>query len=126
VWPAPFHRQRAVVDQARLVAVAVAGGVPVLLRHQRQRQLHTDRLGRNHTLYYGLTGFDNTDGGVNIGNLSVLVARSIDLGDHWQTAVAQLSRGKVAPDTVTARATSDHAVDTSGKEDVVYVTWRAE
>ena len=82
--------------------------------------------GRNHTLYYGLTGYDDTDGGVNNGNLSVLVARSTDLGDHWQTAVAQLNRGKVAPDTVSARPTSDLAVDTSGKEDVVYVTWRAE
>ena len=37
--------------------------------------------GRHHTLYYGLNGYDDTDGGVNNGNISVLVARSDDLGD---------------------------------------------
>jgi hypothetical protein len=83
--------------------------------------------GRNHTLYYGLSGYDDGDGGVNNGNVSVLLARSGDLGNTWKTTVVRNARGKQTPDTETARPVSDIAVDTrSGKEDVVYVTWRAE
>ncbi len=83
--------------------------------------------GRNHTLYYGLSGYDDGDGGVNNGNVSVLVGRSHDLGDSWETTVVRSNRGKQPPDTETARPVSDLVVDThSGKEDIVYVTWRAE
>ena len=82
--------------------------------------------GRHHTLYYGLNGYDDTDGGVNNGNISVLVARSDDLGDSWKTTVVHNVRGKQPPDTDSARPVSDLAVDTSGKEDVVYVAWRSE
>jgi len=82
--------------------------------------------GRNHTLYMGLSGYDDGDGGVNNGNVSVLLARSDDLGDTWKTTIVRNSRGKVAPETETSRPVSDLAVDTSGKEDVVYITWRAE
>ncbi len=83
--------------------------------------------GRNHTLYYALSGYDDGDGGVNNGNVSVLLGRSDDLGDSWKTTVVRSARGKQPPDTETSRPVSDLAVDThSGKEDVVYVTWRAE
>ena len=83
--------------------------------------------GRHHTLYIGLSGYDDGDGGVNNGNVSVLLGRSDDLGDTWKTTVVRSARGKQAPDTETARPVSDVAVDThSGSEDVVYVTWRAE
>lgn len=83
--------------------------------------------GRHHTLYYALSGYDDGDGGVNNGNVSVLLGRSDDFGDTWKTTVVRSARGKQAPDTETSRPVSDLAVDThSGKEDVVYVTWRAE
>jgi hypothetical protein len=82
--------------------------------------------GRHHTLYYGLNGYDDGDGGVNNGNISVLVARSDDLGDSWTTTVAYNARGRQAPDTDSARPVSDLAVDTSGKSDLVYVAWRSE
>ena len=83
--------------------------------------------GRHHTLYYGLSGYDDSDGGVNNGNISVLVGRSHDLGDTWQTTVVRNNRGKQPPDTETARPVSDLVVDShSGKEDIVYVGWRSE
>jgi hypothetical protein len=82
--------------------------------------------GRNHTLYYGLNGYDDTDGGVNNGNISVLVARSDDMGDSWKTTVVHNTRPLQPPNTDSARPVSDLAVDTSGKEDVVYVAWRSE
>jgi len=83
--------------------------------------------GRHHALYFGLSGYDDGDGGVNNGNISVLLARSDDLGDTWRTTVVRNARGKQPPDTETARPVSDVAVDThSGAEDVVYVSWRAE
>lgn len=83
--------------------------------------------GRHHTLYMGLSGYDDGDGGVNNGNVSVLLGRSQDFGDTWTTTVVRSARGKQAPDTETARPVSDVVVDThSGSEDVVYITWRAE
>lgn len=83
--------------------------------------------GRNHTLYMGLSGYDDGDGGVNNGNISVLLGRSDDFGDTWKTTVVRNARGKQPPDTETSRPVSDLAVDAhSGKEDVVYLTWRAE
>jgi hypothetical protein len=82
--------------------------------------------GRNHTLYYALNGYDDGDGGVNNGNISILVARSDDLGDSWSTTVVYNTRGRLAPDTDAARPVSDLAVDTSGESDLVYVAWRSE
>lgn len=83
--------------------------------------------GRNHRLYYGLSGYDDGDGGVNNGNISVLVGRSDDLGDTWHTTVVRNARGKQPPETETARPVSDLAVDShSGPDDIVYVAWRAE
>lgn len=82
--------------------------------------------GRHHTLYYGLSGFDDGDGGQNTGNISVLVGRSTDLGNTWATTVVRNARGKTGPDAETSRPVSDLAVDTSGPEDIVYVAWRAD
>src|SRR5262249_3025012 len=77
--------------------------------------------------YYALSGYDDGDGGVNNGNVSVLVAKSTDLGDHWTTTAARSARGKVAPDTETSRPVSDLAVDShSGPEDIGYVAFRSE
>ena len=81
--------------------------------------------GRNGTLYYGLVGWDVNDGGDARGNLSVVVARSTNLGTSWDTTVARDNRNKTAADTETDRPVSGIAVDSkTGKDDVVYVTWR--
>ncbi len=81
--------------------------------------------GRNGTLYYALVGWDVNDGGDARGNLSVLVARSTNLGTSWDTTVARDNRPRTGADTETDRPVSGLAVDsTTGKEDIVYVTWR--
>jgi hypothetical protein len=82
--------------------------------------------GRHHTLYYALSGFDDGDGGQNAGNISVLLAKSTDLGNTWTTTVVRNARGKSGPEAETSRPVSDLAVDTSGPQDIVYVAWRAD
>jgi hypothetical protein len=78
--------------------------------------------GRNHTLYYGLVGWDTTDGGSS-GNMSVLLARSTNLGDTWSTTVVADARGKQPIEG--NRPVSSIAVDTKhGSQDIVYVSWR--
>jgi hypothetical protein len=88
--------------------------------------------GRDGTLYYALSGYDNNDltpadahGGV-YGNISVLLARSNDLGENWTTEVVRSTRGTT--DNTKAennRPVTGLAVDTqSGDQDIVYVGWR--
>jgi photosystem II stability/assembly factor-like uncharacterized protein len=78
--------------------------------------------GRNHTLYYGLVGWDTSDGGAS-GNMSVIVARSTNLGDSWSTTIVANARGKQP--TEGNRPVSSIAVDTKhGSQDIVYVAWR--
>ena len=80
--------------------------------------------GRDGTLYYGLTGWDVQDGGQGR-NVSILLARSDDLGDTWQTTIVRNARGKQEAD-VERNIITDVVVDTkSGSRDVVYVGWRA-
>ncbi len=81
--------------------------------------------GRNHTLYYGLLGYDQADGGSGRkGNMSVLLARSTDLGNSWRTTVVDNSRGKTGEQTQQDSPVASVAVDTrSGAKDVVYVGW---
>lgn len=80
--------------------------------------------GRDHTLYYGLVGWDTQDGG-NRGNHSVLLARSTDLGDSWTTAIVRDARGKQGQDVENNRPVASIAVDTtSSEDDIVYVSWR--
>ncbi|HWI03615.1 MAG TPA: sialidase family protein [Acidimicrobiales bacterium] len=79
--------------------------------------------GRNSTLYYGLNGWDTQDGGQRA-NISVLVAKSTDLGDSWTTKIVRNARGLTGPQTENNTPVSSIAVDTSGATDVVYVTWR--
>ncbi len=81
--------------------------------------------GRNGTLYYALVGWDVNDGGDARGNLSVVVARSSNLGTSWDSTVARDTRPLTGADTETNRPVSGLAVDsTTGKEDIVYVTYR--
>jgi hypothetical protein len=79
--------------------------------------------GRDSTLYYGLNGWDTQDGGQRA-NISVLVAKSTDLGDSWTTKIVRDARGLTGAATENNTPVSSIAVDTSGARDVVYVTWR--
>ncbi|MGH9121614.1 MAG: sialidase family protein, partial [Acidimicrobiales bacterium] len=78
--------------------------------------------GRDHTLYYALSGFDNADGGENrVSNYSVLLARSTDLGNTWTTSLVTNNRGKTGANVTFDAPVLSVAVDTSGLQDTVYV-----
>jgi hypothetical protein len=81
--------------------------------------------GRNHTLYYGLLGYDQADGGNGrSGNISVLLARSTDLGTSWSTSIVDNSRGKTGDQVQNDSPVASVAVDShSAAQDIVYVGW---
>src|SRR5579884_1532088 len=81
--------------------------------------------GRNNTLYYALLGYDEADGGNGrSGNMSVLLARSTDLGQTFTTTVVDNNRGKTGDNVTQDSPVSTVAVDThSGSQDIVYVGW---
>ncbi|HVL26635.1 MAG TPA: sialidase family protein [Acidimicrobiales bacterium] len=79
--------------------------------------------GRGSTLYYGLNGWDTQDGGQRA-NISVLLAKSTDLGDTWTTTMVRDARGRPEAEYENNTPVSSVAVDTSGPQDVVYVAWR--
>ncbi len=78
--------------------------------------------GRDHVLYYALNGWDAPDGA----NRSILLGRSTDFGESWQTTVVHDARGRTGEEEQPNRPISGLAVDTSGAEDVVYVSWRQQ
>lgn len=82
--------------------------------------------GRNHTLYYGLLGYGEQDGGASrAANMSILLARSTDLGNSWATTVVENARGKSGADVENNEPLASIAVDShSGSQDIVYVSWR--
>ena len=81
--------------------------------------------GRNSTLYYGLIGWDNQDKAVGAGNTSVLLGRSTDLGDSWQTTIVRNNRGKSGNDTESDGPMNGLVVDShSGSQDIVYIAYR--
>ena len=78
--------------------------------------------GRNGTLYMAMGGWDDQDGARNAGGL--LLARSTNLGDTWETVLVYNARGKTGDDAENVRPVHSLAVDrTTGEEDVVYVTF---
>ncbi len=80
--------------------------------------------GRDHTLYYALLGWDTQDGGGGRLNTSVLLARSTDMGDSWQTTIVRNNRDKADQAVENTRPVTGIAVDAkSGSADVVYVSW---
>ncbi|MDP9389438.1 MAG: glycoside hydrolase [Actinomycetota bacterium] len=80
--------------------------------------------GRDRTLYLGMVGWDDQDGGAGR-NLSVILSRSNDGGASWQSTIVRNARGKEGPDTENNRPVSSVVVDTkSGSQDIVYVAWR--
>ncbi len=82
--------------------------------------------GRNSTLYYGLAGWDIQDRAVGSGgNVNILVARSTDLGETWQTAIVRNVRGNEGEKVENNRPVGQIAVDSkSGKDDIVYISWQ--
>ena len=82
--------------------------------------------GRNGTLYYGLGGWDVQDRAVGSGgNVNVLLARSTDLGDTWQSTVVRNVRGAEGEKVENNRPVGQIAVDSkSGSEDIVYISWQ--
>ena len=82
--------------------------------------------GRNSTLYYGLAGWDEQDRAVGSGgNVNILLARSTDLGDTWQTTVVRNVRGAEGEKVENNRPVGSVAVDSkSGSDDIVYISWQ--
>jgi hypothetical protein len=81
--------------------------------------------GRNNNLYYGLVGWDDQDKAVGAGDTSVLLGRSTDLGDSWQTTIVRNNRGKSGTDSESDGPMNGLVVDShSGSADIVYVGYR--
>jgi len=82
--------------------------------------------GRNNTLYYALAGWDIQDRAVGSGgNVNILLARSTDLGDTWQSTIVRNVRGAEGEKVENNRPVGNVAVDSkSGSDDIVYVTWQ--
>jgi hypothetical protein len=73
-------------------------------------------------LYMGLGGWGEEDGARTGG--AVMVARSADLGDSWETTVVRTARGKTGDDAENLRPVQSIAVDRNGgDDDVVYITY---
>lgn len=76
--------------------------------------------GRNGTLYYARQAYGDGEG-PREGKASIMLARTTDLGETWQTTLVENNRGKTGETAPTATGVSGLAVDTSGPRDVVYV-----
>ena len=73
-------------------------------------------------IYMALNGW-GTEEAARTGG-AVMVARSADLGDSWQTVVVRSARGKTGDDVENIRPVQSIAVDArSGGDDTVYVTF---
>ncbi|MGH9122644.1 MAG: sialidase family protein [Acidimicrobiales bacterium] len=81
--------------------------------------------GRNSTLYYALSGYNNADGGdTGHANTSIMLAKSTNLGSSWSTVLVQNNRGLTGTNIAHSAPVASVSVDTSGPQDVVYVAWR--
>ena len=78
--------------------------------------------GRNGTLYMALGGWDDQDGARTGG--AILLGRSRNLGNSWETTIVYNARGKANEAAENVRPVHSLAVDTkSGNDDIVYVTF---
>ena len=78
--------------------------------------------GRDHSLYYALAGWGDEDGGQRF-NKTVLLGKSNDVGDSWDTTIVRNARVLKDQD-VEGNIVSTIAVDTkNGDQDIVYVGW---
>ncbi len=95
---------------------------PFCMRPNRGSPVAHVAFGRDSVLYYALLGWDAQEG--NRGNLSVILARSSDLGESWTTTMVRNVRGRPDNDLEQNGPITGLAVDTkSGAQDVVYVGW---
>lgn len=78
--------------------------------------------GRNSTIYMAMGGWDDQDGARASG--AVVLARSTNLGDSWETATVYNARGKTADAAENPRPAQSLTVDTTtGSDDIVYVSF---
>ncbi|MGI8985115.1 MAG: exo-alpha-sialidase [Acidimicrobiales bacterium] len=78
--------------------------------------------GRNGTLYLGMNAWDDQDGSRRGG--AIVLARSRDFGDTWETTMVYNARGKTGDAEETVRPLHSMAVDTkTGGDDVVYMAF---
>ncbi|HVL07254.1 MAG TPA: sialidase family protein [Acidimicrobiales bacterium] len=78
--------------------------------------------GRNGTVYLAMNAWDDQDGARRGG--AIVVARSRDLGDTWETTMVYNSRGKTGDAEETIRPFHAFTVDTrTGNDDVVFVAF---
>jgi hypothetical protein len=78
--------------------------------------------GRNGTVYLATNAWDDQDGARRGGG--IVVARSRDFGDTWETTLVYNSRGKTGDAEEIIRPFHSFAVDTkTGSDDVVYVSF---
>lgn len=75
--------------------------------------------GRDGTLYYSHAAYGDGEG-PREGKMSVILARTTNLGDSWRTTLVDNNRGKTGVPPTDSSAPG-LAVDTSGTRDVVYV-----
>lgn len=67
------------------------------------------------------------DGGLCPGNVSLLLGRSSDLGNHWDTTLVRDARGIQGDDIESNRPFTALAVDTtSASDDIIYAAWRQD
>lgn len=80
--------------------------------------------GRDGTLYQALNGWSDEDGGWSQGNVSVLLGRSEDFGQSWETTIVRDARGKTGEAVESNGPMSWVEIDRrSGNSDIVYVGW---
>ncbi|MGH9223166.1 MAG: hypothetical protein ACRD2W_05145 [Acidimicrobiales bacterium] len=106
---------------ARPEAQPAPASFPFCLTNNRGAFQGQILFGRDSNLYYAFPGWDTADAGSR-GNSSIIVARSNNLGDSWETAVARNNRGKQGEAQEFQRPIGSIAVDaTTGSADSVYV-----
>jgi hypothetical protein len=76
--------------------------------------------GRNGTLYYARQAYGEGEG-IREGKSSIMLARTTNLGETWQTTMVEDNRNQQPPTPANATGVTGLAVDTSGTRDVVYV-----
>jgi hypothetical protein len=97
---------------------------PFCFRPNRGQPVAHVAFGRNSTLYYAMLGWDAQEG--NRGNLTVLLARSTDLGESWTSTIVRNARGRPDTDLEQNGPITGLAVDRrSGPQDIVYVGWNS-
>lgn len=105
----------------------LAGGAPAtpsypFCSHSQGQVIQTKvAYGSGGVIYFAHTGWGTEDTTREAGG--ILLSRSEDLGETWETAVLYSARDKRGEDEERARPMQGLAVDTTGSQDVVYVTW---